>query len=342
MRARARGLLVAAGLAVAFGELTPVGQVGTAETHIAAAKAAAGTDHAFMFETLCVQALAGLNQPAAPPAVAAQGRGAQPAGPPARATWHAEPVKVFDNLYFVGQTGVLRLGGHDVGGHHRHRHDLRLLGRRRGRRRAEEARLDPAQIKYAIVSHGHGDHSGGAKFLQDTFGTRIILSAADWDLLDRSTGTKPKRDMVATDGQKLTLGDTTLTLYITPGHTLGTISTIIPGEGRRHSRTSSPSGAARRSTGCGNRRRTSRRSGPTSSGSKPTATRRERFRDIAAQAGADVLIANHTNFDGIEERRCPRWPHARPATRIRTSIGKDAVQRYLHDRRTSARRPGRS
>ena len=104
MRERARGLLVAAGLAVAFGELTPAGQVGTAETHIAAAKAAAGTDHAFMFETLCVQALAGLNQPAAPPAVAAQGRGAQPAGPPARATWHAEPVKVFDNLYFVGQT----------------------------------------------------------------------------------------------------------------------------------------------------------------------------------------------------------------------------------------------
>ena len=28
--------------------------------------------------------------------------------------------------------------------------------------------------------------------------------------------------MVATDGMKLTLGDTTLTLYITPGHTLGT------------------------------------------------------------------------------------------------------------------------
>ena len=34
--------------------------------------------------------------------------------------------------------------------------------------------------------------------------------------------------MVATDGEKLTLGDTTLTLYLTPGHTLGTISTIIP------------------------------------------------------------------------------------------------------------------
>src|SRR6266404_5204801 len=34
--------------------------------------------------------------------------------------------------------------------------------------------------------------------------------------------------MVAADGQRLTLGDTTLTLYLTPGHTLGTISTLIP------------------------------------------------------------------------------------------------------------------
>ena len=33
---------------------------------------------------------------------------------------------------------------------------------------------------------------------------------------------------MATDGQKLTLGDTTITMYVTPGHTLGTISSIIP------------------------------------------------------------------------------------------------------------------
>jgi len=38
----------------------------------------------------------------------------------------------------------------------------------------------------------------------------------------------PQRDMVVTDGQKLTLGDTTLTLYLTPGHTLGTISLLVP------------------------------------------------------------------------------------------------------------------
>src|SRR5438132_9383174 len=34
--------------------------------------------------------------------------------------------------------------------------------------------------------------------------------------------------MVVTDGQKLTLGDTTVTLYVTPGHTPGTVSMIVP------------------------------------------------------------------------------------------------------------------
>src|SRR5207245_9664455 len=71
---------------------------------------------------------------------------------------------------------------------------------------------------------------GDAKFLQYPFGTRIIMSAADWDVVDQSPriAAKPKRDMIATDGQKVTLGDTTLTLYLTPGHTLGTVSLLIP------------------------------------------------------------------------------------------------------------------
>ena len=189
--------------------------------------------------------------------------------------------------------------------------------------------LDPAQIKYAIVSHGHGDHSGGAKYLQDHFGTRIILSAADWDLLDRSTGTRPKRDMVATDGQKLTLGDTTLTMYMTPGHTLGTISTIIPvTDGGAPHVVAEWGGTMFNWTR--NRPATSRRSVPTSSGSKPTSQSAERFRGIAAQAGADVLISNHTNFDGSKTKlpalaaRKPGDPHpVRDRERRREALSDD-------------------
>ena len=81
-----------------------------------------------------------------------------------------------------------------------------------------------------IVSHGHGDHVGGAKYLQDHFGAKIVLSAADWDLVykDIRPEIRPKRDIVATDGQKITLGDESITVYVTPGHTPGALSMLIP------------------------------------------------------------------------------------------------------------------
>src|SRR5258708_21693575 len=38
----------------------------------------------------------------------------------------------------------------------------------------------------------------------------------------------PKRDIVATDGMKITLGGETVTVWLTPGHTPGTISYTFP------------------------------------------------------------------------------------------------------------------
>src|SRR5262245_32346924 len=87
--------------AVAFSLLLTVaavaGQTGkqTVDTHVATAKAAARQEHTSLFNGLC----------SAPEPAPAQGqRAAQPQGPPDRSQWHAEPVKVFDNLYFVGMT----------------------------------------------------------------------------------------------------------------------------------------------------------------------------------------------------------------------------------------------
>ena len=219
------GLLAAASVIALAQGARAQSQADPAQAHVDLAKAAAGQDFGGLFNSLCVEP----TQPPPAPPVAAPPAGAAQASPE-RSTWHAEPVKVFDNLYFVGQTeysawavttsaGIILVDtiwsysveDEVVGG-------LTKLG------------LDPKSIKYAVVSHGHIDHAGGAKYLQDHFGTRVILTAADWDLMDHDTRDwpKPKRDMVATDGQKLTLGDTTLTLYLTPGHTPGTISTLIP------------------------------------------------------------------------------------------------------------------
>jgi metallo-beta-lactamase class B len=311
---------LAAGLIVALCVATAIGQSArdTVDAHVAAAKAAAGQNHTGLFNAVCAAAT---TQPAAAPqrGQPAGGRGQQ-AGPPDRSQWYAEPVKVFDNLYFVGQTewsawavttsaGIIVIDTifeyaveEEVAG------GLKKLG------------LDPAQIKYVIVSHGHRDHSGGAKFLQDRFNARVIMSAADWDLLDRNTTdpAKPRRDMVATDGQKLTLGDTTLTLYITPGHTAGTISTLIPVKDNGQPHVVAEWGG----TLFGNA--TQR----TADNLKTYIASAERFQDIVAKAGADVIISNHTIYDGSKSK-LPALASRRPGEPHPYVIGRDATRAYL-------------
>jgi metallo-beta-lactamase class B len=94
--------------------------------------------------------------------------------------------------------------------------------------------LDPKDIKYIIISHGHGDHYGGAQYFQKNYPTaKLIMSKADYYLADTAParpnwGGPPKHDMEADDGQKITVGDTTVQIFITPGHTPGTLSSLIP------------------------------------------------------------------------------------------------------------------
>src|SRR5260221_14189289 len=66
------------------------------ETHLASARAAAAADFGELFATTCGLVISY-------PTIAAPAAAPQQ-GAVARAGWHAEPAKVFDNLYFVGQT----------------------------------------------------------------------------------------------------------------------------------------------------------------------------------------------------------------------------------------------
>jgi metallo-beta-lactamase class B len=314
-------VLCAAAVAVVFGATIAAGQGGgkPADAHRAAAMAASAGDFPDLYRTLCVQPAQGA---AAPRGQAGATPRPRPPGPPPRSEWHAEPVKVFDNLYFVGQTeysawavktsdGLILIDTiFDYSVDDEVVEGLRKLG------------LDPEKIKYAIVSHGHNDHSGGAKYLQERFNTRILLSAADWDLLDRNPNIpKPKRDLVATDGQKLTLGDTTLTLSLTPGHTPGTISTLIPvtDNGQRHV-AAAWGGTAFNFTITPDK--------PRVFWFKTYIDSAERFRDIAAKAGADVIISNHTTFDGSKVK-IPALARRRPGDPHPYVIGTDGVRRYL-------------
>jgi len=144
----------------------------------------------------------------------------------------APPSKVFDQLYYLGTNivaswAIVTSGGIiqiDTLNNTDDAQKIILAG-------YKKLGLDPAQMKYIILTHGHADHFGGAKYLQDTYHPRVLMAAADWDMLAKvppGAAPPPKRDMDITDGQKLTLGNTTLTFYLSPGHTPGTISLLVP------------------------------------------------------------------------------------------------------------------
>jgi metallo-beta-lactamase class B len=151
-----------------------------------------------------------------------------PAKAPPRSSWYADPAQVFDNLYFLGgkvhsswalktRDGIILFdtiypyNSEEliVGG-------MKKLG------------LDPKDIKYLLVSHAHQDHIGGAEMIQRQFHPHVVMSAPDWSLVEklpnRFKSMAPRRDIVGTDGMKITLGESTVTTWFTPGHTDGTMS----------------------------------------------------------------------------------------------------------------------
>src|SRR3954468_6527663 len=135
------------------------------DAHLAAAKSAAEFDYTGTLARLCL-----LPQ-------TAPGRDVAPGPAPARATWFTEPAKVFDNLYFVGSKihsswaltsseGIILIDTlFDYNSEEAIVGGLRKLG------------LDPASVKYVIISHAHLDHDGGAKLMQERYGSRIVISA---------------------------------------------------------------------------------------------------------------------------------------------------------------------
>lgn len=283
----------------------------TVDAHIAAAREAAGQEHIALFDTVCKPATT-----ARPPAEA-----------PNRASWYREPVKVFDNFYFVGQAehsawavttpeGIIIVDAlwdysveDEIAG------GLKKLG------------FDPASIKYVIVSHGHIDHAGGAKYLQDRFGARIILAEEDWEAMSRNTQPwpKPKRDIVAVDGQKVTLGDTTLTMYKTPGHTLGTLSTLIPvTDGGKPHLAVEVGGTAFNWLRGG----AEYRGKPNSFWLETYSNSARRLREIVEKAGTDVLLSNHTIYDGSKVK-LPALSKRKPGDPHPYVVGTDSVRRYL-------------
>lgn len=205
-----------------------------------------------------------------------------------------EPGQAFDNLYYVGSAwvsawvlktseGLILIDALNnateasaliEGG-------MRRLG------------LDPAQIRYVLVTHGHGDHYGGAQMIAQRYGARIVASEIDWKMME--TGLEfdskmwdrpPQRDIAVRDGETLTLGDITVRFMITPGHTLGTITPVfnVRDGGKTHK------AMIWGGTSFNFGRDMGRLDG--------YIAQTERMRELSSQWGIDVPLSNHPGYDG--------------------------------------------
>lgn len=214
-----------------------------------------------------------------------------------------EPTKLFDNVYAVGNSetavyaltsseGILLL---DAGFENKAQAlvaQLQRLG------------LDPARVKYILLGHGHADHFGGARYFQDTYGTKVAAAAADWDLIagpaaggqppagrGGAGGAKPSKDVTLVGGQPFAFGDLTITPVAVPGHTPGSLAFIFPVKDKGTTRIAGLFGGTVLTTGI-----------LTTEALQQYTQSIARYLETATSMRVEVELQNHPIFDGTPER----------------------------------------
>jgi len=268
-----------------------------------AAKKSAGTEWTEAFDFICA-----LNA----------GRANSPTDPV------IEPTKVFDNLSVVGRTstavwvvstsaGVVLIDS----GYGDQLESVLLPG-------LKTLGVDPTQVKYVILGHGHGDHFGGAAYFQQR-GARVVMAGPDWDLVETpppagrgaATIQPPKRDIVAVEGQAITVGDVAFTPVMIPGHTPGSMGVIFPVKDGRATRIAGLFGGSILTPG-----RIS------DEGLRQYIASVEHWGDVTRRMKVDVEIQNHPMYDGFLAK-LERLKGRKPGEPNPFVVGSDSYQRFV-------------
>ncbi len=146
-----------------------------------------------------------------------------------------EPTKIFGNLYFAGtypaSTHIIDTGDGLIMLDTGYQHSLYIVIDNIYR-----LGFNPHDIKYIMLTHGHIDHFGGARALKELTGAKIVIGKEDREYangtLDLSYAKELgmefnetfEPDILLSDGETISLGNTIIKAVATPGHTPGAMS----------------------------------------------------------------------------------------------------------------------
>jgi metallo-beta-lactamase class B len=250
-----------------------------------------------------------------------------------------EPTRVFDNLYVIGRTstvvwavtttaGIVLIDS----GYADQLESVLLPG-------MKKLGLDPAHVRYVFVGHGHGDHFGGAPYFQQR-GARVVMAGPDWDLVESppppgrgaapggaappaargpvpAPVQPPKRDIVAVEGQAITVGDVAFTPVMIPGHTPGSMGVVFPVKDGRATRMAGLFGGSILTPG-----RIS------DAGLRQYIASVEHWGNATRRMKVDVEIQNHPMYDGfvakLERLKQRKQGEANPF-----AVGAESYQRFV-------------
>ena len=235
------------------------------------------------------------------------------------------PTKIFDNVYAIGNVGttvyVVQTSDGllmiDSMGAAQVETDLLPGFRKLG--------LDPAQVKIIVAGHGHADHVGGSPYMQNRFGSKVYVSAADWNVIENPPAGRqgappqvwPKRDQVLTEGQPVILGDLRVMPVAIPGHTPGSMGFIFPVKDNGRTHMAALYGG------------TVLTPGPISDEGLATYLKSvAHFKEETTRAKVDVEIQNHPLMDPIQ-LKLDKLAARRPGDPNPFVVGQENYQKFL-------------
>lgn len=139
------------------------------------------------------------------------------------------PHRIADNLYYVGSKGlstylITTKQGHILINSSFER-TVPII-----RANVEKLGFKFTDVKILLASHAHGDHVEGHALIKELTAARVYVMQGDEKVIESGgrgqykypdTWKPTKVDRVLKDGDKVTLGEMTLTARLTPGHTRG-------------------------------------------------------------------------------------------------------------------------